>query len=61
MILDNEQQKTDLLNIIRMAPIQGPFEQMAQVVQAITQLKEKVDGAVVIQPGWEYSVKKKEE
>lgn len=47
MILDSEQQKTDLLNIIRMAPIQGPFEQMAQVVQAIAQLKAQVEQATI--------------
>ena len=61
MILDNEQQKNELVSALMMVNIQGVFQQVAPVMQMVGQLIEAVKGAVVIQPGWEYSVNKKAE
>jgi hypothetical protein len=61
MILDSEEQRQNLLQLIRMAPIQGPFEQVGPIMQAIGKLKEEIENAVVLKPGWTASVDKKED
>ena len=47
MILDNEEQRQNLLQLIRMAPIQGPFEQVGPIIAAIGKLKNDVETATI--------------
>jgi hypothetical protein len=51
MILDSEEQRQNLLQLIRMAPIQGPFEQVGPIMQAIGKLKEDVKKAELKETG----------
>jgi hypothetical protein len=60
MILDNEEQRQKLLSVISLVPINGPFGQIGPVMQDLGKLKEEVERAVALIPGWNVSVDKKE-
>jgi len=47
MILDTEEQRQNLLQLIRMAPIQGPFEQVGPIIAAIEKLKSEIEEATL--------------
>jgi hypothetical protein len=47
MILDSEQQKTNLLQVIDACPINGPLGQSVQIVSALMQLRQQVQDATI--------------
>lgn len=47
MILDNEQQRQDLLQVIAATVINGPFGQIGNTIAALNDLEEKVKTATI--------------
>ena len=47
MILDNEEQRANLMQIITTIPLQGNLQNMSQNVQALAQLLEAVKNAKI--------------
>jgi len=47
MILDSEEQRQNLLALIRMAPINGTYEQVQPTLDAIGKLKEEIERASI--------------
>ena len=45
MILDNEEQRQNLLQVIKMTNINGPWEKILPIVQALGKLKVEVERA----------------
>jgi len=47
MILDSEEQRQNLLALIRMAPINGTYEQVQPIFDAVGKLKDEIERASI--------------
>lgn len=47
MVLDNEEQRQNLLSLIRMTSINGLFDQVLPIIQAVIKLKTDIENAEV--------------